>query len=173
MGYGYSTFHFADALQGARLGPARVMGTAFMFYSNTNEWAEGLEGWHGVDQLGEDGANPNYDAMLERFEKRFGRMSSNVVVALAYDTARAAHPRHRQRADRHPEGSEGRAREDQVDAVHQRRARDVCHLRALRPPGYKGDFLVIRELRGGECAFVGYHRPQWPSNTNSPIMQDA
>ena len=43
--------------------PPRFMGTAFMFYSNTNEWAEGLEGWHGVDQLGEDGMNPNYDAM--------------------------------------------------------------------------------------------------------------
>ena len=52
--------------------PPRFMGTAFMFYSNTNEWAEGLEGWHGVDQLGEDGMNPNYDAMMERFEKRFG-----------------------------------------------------------------------------------------------------
>ena len=52
------------------------MGTAFMFYSNSNEWAEGLEGWHGVDQLGEDGANPNYNAMIERFEKRFGRKSA-------------------------------------------------------------------------------------------------
>ncbi len=66
------------------------MGTAFMFYSNTNEWAEGLEGWHGVDQLGEDGMNPNYNAMMERFEKRFGHKSGNVVVALAYDTAGAA-----------------------------------------------------------------------------------
>ena len=47
------------------------MGTAFMFYSNSNAWAEGLEGWHGVDQLGEDGANPNYNAMVERFERRF------------------------------------------------------------------------------------------------------
>ena len=30
--------------------------------------------------------------------------------------------------------------------------------------GYKGDFLTIRELRGGELRFDGYHRPQWPSN---------
>lgn len=28
--------------------------------------------------------------MLERFEARFGRVSRNVVVALSYDTARAA-----------------------------------------------------------------------------------
>ena len=34
--------------------------------------------------------------------------------------------------------------------------------------GYKGDFLTIRELRGGELRFDGYHRPQWPSNITSP-----
>ena len=31
--------------------------------------------------------------------------------------------------------------------------------------GYKGDFLTIRELRGGELRFDGYYRPEWPSNT--------
>jgi NAD(P)-dependent dehydrogenase (short-subunit alcohol dehydrogenase family) len=31
--------------------------------------------------------------------------------------------------------------------------------------GYKGDFLTIRELRGGELRFDGYYRPQWPANT--------
>ena len=30
--------------------------------------------------------------------------------------------------------------------------------------GYKGDFLTIRELRGGELRFDGYYRPEWPSN---------
>lgn len=39
--------------------------------------------------------------------------------------------------------------------------------------GYKGDFLTIRELRGGDLHFRGYHRPQWPSNTHSPILSDA
>jgi branched-chain amino acid transport system substrate-binding protein len=90
VGYGYATFHFADAFKALEWDPPRVMGTAFMFYSNSNAWAEGLEGWHGVDQLGEEGENPNYTAMLERFEARFGRVSKNVVVALAYDTARCA-----------------------------------------------------------------------------------
>src|SRR5215213_3475928 len=89
-GYGYATFHFAEAFRALDWDPPRVMGTAFMFYSNSNKWAEGLEGWHGVDQLGEDGTNPNYEAMITRFEERFGRTSRNVVVALAYDTARAA-----------------------------------------------------------------------------------
>jgi ABC-type branched-subunit amino acid transport system substrate-binding protein len=91
-GYGYATFHFANAFKELGWDPPRVMGTAFMFYSNTNEWAAGLEGWHGVDQLGEDGpeGNANYAPMIERFKARFGRVSRNVVVALAYDTARAA-----------------------------------------------------------------------------------
>src|SRR3954471_5621299 len=92
VGYGYSTFHFARAFKALDWDPPRIMGTAFMFYSNSNAWAEGLEGWHGVDQLGEDGANPNYNAMLERFEARFGRVSRNLVVALAYDAARAGLP---------------------------------------------------------------------------------
>ncbi len=34
--------------------------------------------------------------------------------------------------------------------------------------GYKGDFLTIRELRGGELRFDGYHRPEWPSNEQAP-----
>jgi len=70
VGYGYSTFHFAEAFRTLGWDPPRIMGTAFMFYSNSNEWAQGLEGWHGIDQLGEDGKNPNYEAMRRRFEAR-------------------------------------------------------------------------------------------------------
>src|ERR1700748_1120063 len=39
--------------------------------------------------------------------------------------------------------------------------------------GYKGDFLTIRELRGGELHFRGYYRPQWPSNTDSPLLGEG
>jgi NAD(P)-dependent dehydrogenase (short-subunit alcohol dehydrogenase family) len=86
-----------------------AFGACHVLYSNSNAWARGLEGWHGIDQLGEDGANPNYEALIDRMKARFGRGTRNVVVALAYDTARAA----------------------------------------------KGDFLTIRELRGGELRFDG------------------
>ena len=37
--------------------------------------------------------------------------------------------------------------------------------------GYKGDFLTVRELRGGELHFRGYFRPQHPSNTGSPLLK--
>jgi hypothetical protein len=32
---------------------------------------------------------------------------------------------------------------------------------------------VWRELRDGELRFRGYYRPQWVSNTSSPILDRA
>ncbi len=163
-GYGYATFHFADALQALDWDPPRVMGTAFMFYSNSNVWAQGLEGWHGVDQLGEDGMNPNYNAMVKRFQARFGRETKNVVVALAYDTARAAIHGIANAAIPTP-----RHVRDGLDKIRWMPATNggpSCYVQ-FGPgdhKGYKGDFLTIRELRDGKLRFDGYYRPEWPSN---------
>ena len=175
-GYGYSTFHFARAFKALDWDPPRVMGTAFMFYSNSNAWAEGLEGWHGVDQLGEDGAEPQLRRRCSSASRpASAAISRNVVVALAYDTARVGHPRHRQRRDRHPGPGEGRASSGSSGCpatnggpghLHHVRARTTTE-------GYKGDFLTIRELRGGELLFDGYYRPEWPSNRSSPLLDGA
>jgi ABC-type branched-subunit amino acid transport system substrate-binding protein len=163
-GYGYATFHFAEAFKALDWDPPRVMGTAFMFYSNSNKWAEGLEGWHGVDQLGEDGANPNYNAMVSRFETRFGRTTRNVVVALAYDTARAAIHGIANAAIPAPRWvKEGLEKIRWMPATNGGPATYV-QFGPWDHKGYKGDFLTIRELRGGELRFDGYHRPEWPSN---------
>ena len=130
--------------------PPRFMGTAFMFYSNTNEWAEGLEGWHGVDQLGEDGMNPNYNAMMERFEKRFGHKSGNVVVALAYDTARAAiHGIANAPIAIPKEVKLGLEKIKWMPCTNGGPATYVTFA-PYDHRGYKGDFLVIRHLRNGE-----------------------
>ncbi len=163
-GYGYATFHFAEAFRALEWDPPRVMGTAFMFYSNSNKWAEGLEGWHGVDQLGEDGANPNYNAMVRRFEERFGRTTRNVVVALAYDTARVAIHGIGNAAIPEPRWvKEGMERIRWMPATNGGPSTYIQFGPHDRK-GYKGDFLTIRELRGGELRFDGYHRPEWPSN---------
>jgi ABC-type branched-subunit amino acid transport system substrate-binding protein len=163
-GYGYATFHFARAFAELDWDPPRVMGTAFMFYSNSNAWAEGLEGWHGVDQLGEDGANANYNAMVQRFEQRFGRTARNVVVALAYDTARVALHGIANAAIPHPRWvKEGIERIRWMPATNGGPATYIQFGPHDRK-GYKGDFLTIRELRGGQLRFDGYHRPEWPSN---------
>ena len=170
MGYGYSTFHFAKAFAELGWDPPRFMGTAFMFYSNSNKWAEGLDGWHGVDQLGEDGANPNYEAMLERFEARFGRVSRNVVVALSYDTARAAILGIGNARIATPE--EVKIGLEKIKWMPCTNGGPGCYLTFAEYDhrGYKGDFLTVRELRDGELHFRGYHRPTWPSNTRSPLL---
>ena len=166
-GYGYSTFHFAAAFKELDWDPPRVMGTAFMFYSNTNKWAEGLEGWHGVDQLGVDGTNPNYEAMVERFAKRFGRVSKNVVVALGYDTARVGiHGLANASMATPEEVKEGIERIRWMPATNGGPATYI-QFGPWDHKGYKGDFLTIRELRGGELRFDGYHRPQHPINNMS------
>lgn len=163
-GYGYATFHFAEAFRALDWDPPRVMGTAFMFYSNSNRWAEGLEGWHGIDQLGQDGANPNYNAMVARFEKRFGRSTRNVVVALAYDTARVAIHGIANAAIPAPSYvKEGMERIRWMPATNGGPGTYI-QFGPWDRKGYKGDFLTIRELRGGELRFDGYHRPEWPAN---------
>jgi ABC-type branched-subunit amino acid transport system substrate-binding protein len=163
-GYGYATFHFADAFDALGWDPPRVMGTAFMFYSNSNAWAKGLEGWHGIDQLGEDGANPNYEALIDRMEARFGRRTRNVVVALAYDTARAAV--HGIANAKIPIPSEVKNGLERIRWMPATNGGPSCYVQ-FGPgdhKGYKGDFLTFRELRGGELRFDGYYRPQWPVN---------
>ena len=164
VGYGYSTIHYAKAFNELGWDPPRIMDTAFMFYSNSNEWAAGLEGWHGIDQLGEDGANPNYEAMCERFQARFGRLSRNVVVALAYDTARVAMQgiaNARMPTPRHvKDGLE------MIKWMPCTNGGPSCYITFAEYDhrGYKGDFLTIRELRDGQLHFRGYYRPEWPSN---------
>jgi branched-chain amino acid transport system substrate-binding protein len=163
-GYGYATFHFAEAFQSLDWDPPRIMGTAFMFYSNSNQWAQGLEGWHGIDQLGEEGANPNYQAMARRFVERFGRPARNVVVALAYDTARAAmHGIANARMPIPREVRDGLERIRWMPATNGGPATYV-QFGPGDHKGYKGDFLTVRELRDGELRFDGYFRPEWPSN---------
>jgi ABC-type branched-subunit amino acid transport system substrate-binding protein len=163
-GYGYACFHFGAALQELAWDPPRIMGTAFMFYSNKNEWAGGIEGWHGIDQLGEDAANPNYNAMVQRFSKRFGREARNVVVALAYDTARAAILGIANASIALP--AEVKAGLERIKWMPCTNGGPATYLTfaAYDHRGYKGDFLTIRELRGGDLRFAGYFRPEWPSN---------
>ncbi len=170
LGYGYSTFHFARAFRAIDWDPPRMMGTAFMFYSNSNAWAEGLEGWHGVDQLGEDGANPNYEAMRERFGARFGRTSGNVVVALAYDSARAAvHGIASALIPTPRDVKDGLERVKWLPCTNGGPGTNITFA-PHDHRGYKGDFLTIRELRGGTLHFRGYFRPTWRSNRSSPLI---
>jgi len=163
-GYGYSTMHFGKAFKELAWDPPRIMGTAFMFYSNQNRWEEGIDGWHGIDQLAEPGTNPNYEAMVKRFEERFGRKTRNVVVALSYDTARAAIAGIANALiPTPPEVIVGLERIRWMPATNGGPATYV-QFGPGDHKGYKGDFLTIWELRNKELKFVEYVRPEWPSN---------
>jgi branched-chain amino acid transport system substrate-binding protein len=167
-GYGYSTMHFGRAFRELEWDPPRIMGTAFMFYSNQNRWSEGIDGWHGIDQLGEPGANPNYNAMVRRFETRFGRKTRSVIIALAYDTARAAiHGIANARIPTPKEVKEGLERIRYMPATNGGPATYI-QFGPGDHKGYKGDFLTIWELRDQKLTFKEYIRPQWPSNLAEP-----
>ena len=158
-GYGYATYHFGKAFKELGWDPPRIMGAAFMFYSNTNRWEEGIDGWHGIDQLGEPGANANYTAMTSRFERRFGRETRNVVVALSYDTARAAI--HGIANARIPTPKEVKVGLERIRWMPATNGGPSCYVQ-FGPgdhKGYKGDFLTIWELRDKKLRFVEYVRP--------------
>ncbi len=96
--------------------------------------------------------------------------SRNVVVALAYDTARAGI---------HGIANALIATPDQVkDGLEMIKWMPCTNggpgtyvtFAPYDHRGYKGDFLTIRELRGGELHFRGYYRPTWPSNAASPLL---
>jgi hypothetical protein len=102
--------------------------------------------------------------MIARFEKRFGRTTRNVVVALAYDTARAAiHGIAKAKIPAPKYVKEGLERIRWMPCTNGGPSAYVQFGPHDRK-GYKGDFLTIRELRHGQLTFKGYHRPQWPSN---------
>jgi ABC-type branched-subunit amino acid transport system substrate-binding protein len=110
-GYGYSTFHFARAFGEIGWDPPRVMGTAFMFYSNTNEWAAGLEGWHGVPK-----------------RRRRPRLRYRP----------SCDPRYWKCRDGHTGGGQGGTGAHPLDARHQRWPGDLYPVRSLGPQGLQG-----------------------------------
>ena len=115
----------------------------------TRPGCRALEGWIGVDQLpGDDIAdvNPNYRALLDRFEARFERRVDHVVVALAYDVGRVV-----TEAIVNAPLMSGRGLKLGLERIKMfpsalggRRTHITFGAQDHR--GYKGDFLTIRQL---------------------------
>ena len=103
--------------------------------------------------------------MVERFEKRFGRSHPQ--------RSRRARVRHRlaspSTASPTPPSRTPRWVKEGIERIRWMPATNggpgtYIQFGPHDRKGYKGDFLTISELRGGELRFDGYHRPQWPSN---------
>ena len=91
------------------------------------------------------------------------------MVALAYDTARAAI--HGIANAKIPIPSEVKNGLERIRWMPATNGGPGCYVQ-FGPgdhKGYKGDFLTFRELRGGELRFDGYYRPQWPVNRIGPV----
>ena len=107
-----------------------------------------FEGWVGVDQFDEN--NPHFVAMLDRFEKRFGRRPVHCYTAQGYDMGNVvahglslAKPISRDGLRRGLEG---------VRRVPATAGGPNNHI-SFGPydhRGYKGDYIVMREYRNGK-----------------------
>ena len=54
LGYGYPVAMFNPILRELDWDPPRIMSTAFMWYINEPSMLDDMEGWYGVDQVGND-----------------------------------------------------------------------------------------------------------------------
>jgi len=90
-GYGYPTAMFNPVLIDMGWDPPRVMSTAFMWYINEISILGDLEGWVGVDQIGDEEGlpNPNFWPLTDRFERRYGRRVHHAMIGVTYDGTRA------------------------------------------------------------------------------------
>jgi len=166
-GYGYPTAMFNPILQDLNWDPPRIMSTAFLWYINEPRMLEDLEGWYGVDQVGpidetEGEPNSNYLAMLDRFERRFGRRILHAMIACSYDQARVAVAGIAHASLLTPDGV--------VDGLERLTMQPVCvggprSYVSFGPwdrKGLKGDWLTIRHVVGGVPRFAGYLDARYP-----------
>ncbi|MGE0385592.1 MAG: ABC transporter substrate-binding protein [Gammaproteobacteria bacterium] len=75
------------ALESVVWDPPRIMGTAFVGAPFSREAALAMDGWVGVDQYHEE--NRVFQAVLDRFEKKFGVREGNSIASASYDIAHA------------------------------------------------------------------------------------
>ena len=158
MGTGWCTPAFNAALGRIGWDPPRVCNAAFMWAPHDEAWMRALEGWTGIDQLtGPDGpeANHNYNSLLDRFEARFDRRVDHVVIALAYDMARVV-----AEAIVHAPMLNGRGMKLGLERIKMfpsaigGRATNIT-FGAQDHRGYKGDFLVMRQLVNQRYVYRG------------------
>jgi len=173
-GFGLNSAQINPALERIGWDPPKIMNSAIMWAFSGPTWMAALDGWVGIEQSladHEDGEkNPNWSALLDRHERRFGSRSDSTMIALLYDQGRAA--------------IEALANASQFtgEGVAQGLERIKMMPSTLGGPrtyigygprdhrGYRGDFMFMKQIRGGQFHFVSYHWPQWPINRVDPAL---
>ncbi len=164
-GYGYPTAMFNPILHDLSWDPPRIMSTAFMWYINVSSMLDDLEGWVGVDQVGDEvgDPNPNFWPTMNRFERRFGRKVIHAMVGVTYDQTRAAIAGIAAATLLDPPGVvEGLERLTMLPTVIGG-PRSYISFGPYDRKGLKGDWLSIRRVVNGVPEFEGYLSTMYPS----------
>lgn len=174
-GYGYPTAMFNPILKDLGWDPARIMSTAFMWYINEPRMLEDLEDWYGVDQVGpvdmtEGEPNPNYVAMLDRFDRRFGRRILHAMIACSYDQTRAAIAGLAHAPLLTPDGVVAGLERLTMLPVCIGGPRAYVSFGPWDRKGLKGDWLTIRQVVDGAPRFVGYLDAVYPQTIDGSVQ---
>ncbi len=116
---------------------------------------DNFEGWVGVDQF--DERNTTFTAMLDRFEKRFGRRPVHCYTAQGYDMGNVvAHGLARAK----PHSRDGlRCALETIRRLDAAAGGPGNHI-SFGPydhRGYKGDYIVMRQIRNGVNVLADTH----------------
>lgn len=152
---GQVTTHLRPAFESLDWAPPRITTTAFVTATMSQERAEMLEGWHGVDQY--DERNEVLVDMLAHHEDRHGRTPRpNSAIACGYDAGRVISLGLSRMRLHTPESLA-----EAMETVRRLPAANGAPgtIIAFGPQdhrGYKGaDYLIIRRAHGGGTHFVG------------------
>ena len=154
----------------ARIGwdPPKAMNAAIMWALASQEWMDALDGWVGIEQTLNDHEdlekNPNWVAMLDRFERRFGHRWDDTMIALLYDQGRAI-----AEAIINAPSVDGPGLTVGLERIKMMPTtlggpRTYIGYGPEDHRGYRGDFMFMKQLRDGRFHFASYHQPQWPVN---------
>jgi hypothetical protein len=145
--------------------PPRVCPGTYMFIYSAG-FSEPLEGWVGVDQLCED--NPRLGPFLARYGERYGRHALNLIPALAYDTGMLVANGIANAPVRTPEGVKQGLERVRMMPTIAGGPRTHVSFGPYDRKGWKGDYLVLRQLRDGRNEFLGYYEPYDPLHSPDP-----
>jgi branched-chain amino acid transport system substrate-binding protein len=163
-GYGYPTAMFNPILAELGWNPPKIMSTAFMWYINESSILGDLEGWVGVDQIGDEigEPNPNFLPMVERFENRYGRRVYHAMVGVTYDGTRAALAGIAAASLLTPDGVvKGLEKLTMLPTVVGG-PRTYISFGPYDRKGLKGDWLTLRHVVNGVPEFAGYLSTKYP-----------
>lgn len=107
-----------------------------------------FEGWVGLDQIHEE--NQTFQAMLDRFETRYGRRPIHCYTALGYDHGQVVANTLERMKPPSPEGFKHALERTRMLPACIGGPGNMISFGAYDHRGYKGDFIVLRTVKDGK-----------------------